>query len=143
MFDSVHVAAAFVSLALTPATIIACIAVLVMWSKGALKSVWSRHKTDVQWFMIGVVISFVGAAVDNLYWGLAWLADYTGSSLRDALFRNGVYSNVPFRQVCTVIAAGCHIKAALGSDSAIFRRCVYVFWSVTLLSAYALMLTDS
>lgn len=67
------------------------------------------------------------------------VADYTGHEYRDALFKYGVYSNAPFRQVCTIGAAVCHIKAAVDTDSHLFRYAVLGSWGVSLLALAALV----
>ena len=110
-----------ISLALTPATLIACAMVVWLWADSALLALYTRHKSSADWFVLGVIINFIGDFADNLYWGLAWLADYRQHISRDTMFELGVYSNTPFRQVCTVVAAFCHIAAAMKTTSKTFR----------------------
>lgn len=135
LLDWAHSAVTLLSLALTPATIIAAIVVLVLWWKSTKRAFWVRHKTEVQWFILGVSISFLGSVVDNFYWGLAWTADYTGHESRDALFKYGVYSNAPFRQLCTILAAVCHIRAAMTAQDRRFRAIIIIAWLTGLLTA--------
>lgn len=98
------------SLWLTPMTIIACGFVVYKFYEGFKKSIKIEQKTDLQWFIIGIVIGFVGDFSDNLYWGLAWTADYLQLASRDALFDSGVYSNSIFRQGCGFVSALCHLS---------------------------------
>lgn len=114
------------SLGLTPLTIIGCCAVVYIWRKAAIKALKTREKTEVSWIILGVVVGFAGSFIDNLYWGLAWASDYAHLTPRDWLFKNGVYSNTPFRQVATIIAAVCHIRAGMLSTETILRWVLYI-----------------
>lgn len=112
-----------ISLWLTPLTIIACAAVVFEFGPSAIKAYRSSHRTNLNWFILGIVIGFVGDFVDNLYWGLAWSADYLDHSYRDRLFNGGVYSNSVFRQGAGILSALCHLMgvAKLSTDSSRFR----------------------
>lgn len=131
-----------ISLALTPATILMCAIVTVLWWKPTKEALFVTHKKDIHWFMIGVLVSFLGSMVDNFYWGLAWLADYYNAPERDNLFKYGVYPNTFFRQGATLVAAMCHIRAATLSDSKRFKALVLGVWGITLGIAATLMLTN-
>lgn len=115
-----------ISLALTPMVIIGCVVVVYLWRHGALNSLKTANRKDIDWFILGVAIAFLGGGIDNLYWGIAWSADYIGHPTRDFWFKHGTYSNAPFRQVCGVIAAFCHIKAAVGTDNTVLKRLAIV-----------------
>jgi len=108
----IHDVFTLLSLGLTPLTIISCFVVVALWYKSALRSYRKDEREDIDWFIIGVVIGFVGSSVDNMYWGVAWSADFVRSDSAAEIFKGGVYSNTFFRQACTAIAALCHIKAA-------------------------------
>lgn len=102
-----------ISLGLTAPTIFLACAVIVRWFDAAASS-FATHKenrTSHQWFIIGVFISFLGQAADNLWWGVAWTAEFLGLPFRDSLFDYGVVSNIPCRQLTGIIAAFCHLKA--------------------------------
>lgn len=139
LLDRAHRAVTLASLALTPATIIAAAVVVFLWWGSAKRAFWISHKSEVQWFVLGVTIGFIGSMVDNIYWGLAWAADYTGHESRDALFRYGVYSNTPFRQICTIGAAVCHIKAAVDTDSHLFRYSILGSLGISVLALVLLV----
>lgn len=116
------------SLLLTPATVIGCIAVVVLWFDSAKKAFYEKHKTEMHWLILGVFFSFLGSIVDNTYWGLAWSANYLEHPLADDLFHNGVFSNLPFRQITTLLAAYCHMRAAIVTDSKFFKWTVAIGW---------------
>ena len=106
----------FLSLSLTPMTIAAASAVIYAFGNRAMSAfrkipTSSQHTqiSEQEWFVLGIVIGFVGGWIDNFYWGIAWSADYFNWTIRDSLFHNGVYSNLPFRQGLGIIAALCHI----------------------------------
>ena len=131
LLDTRHHDVTLISLALTPATILAAAIVVALWWKPTKKAIFVTHKKDVQWFMVGVFASFIGSIVDNLYWGLAWTADYYDHPIKEALFKYGVYPNTIFRQGCTLVAAYCHIRAAAVSDSKSFKGFVLGVWVLT------------
>lgn len=123
------------SLALTVPALFGCAAVVYLWSKSALRAWRAAHKSETNWFVIGVTIGFIGSLFDNLYWFVAWTADYYQLPVRDWLFRNGVYSNTLFRQVATILAALCHVRAAVETDSRPFRWLIGLSWvSATVLT---------
>lgn len=119
-----HEIVTLLSLSLTAPVLVASIAVVALWWRSAMNAFFEEHKTGTSWFVIGVVLSFLGSVIDNSYWFVAWLYDYLGRDEAQSLFRNGVYSNLPFRQGLTLLAAMCHIIAAVSIDNRIFRICV-------------------
>lgn len=123
-----HETVTLMSLALTPPTIIASIAVLSIWYQSTRKALANRQKTEMHWLIIGVFIGFTGSVVDNAYWGIAWATDFVGHTSKDWLFHYGVFSNLPFRQIATLAAAYCHIRAALTSNSRILRLVLLSGW---------------
>ena len=111
--DAIHAAVTWLSLSLSPMTILMCVAVVFLFwpaftvhSKRMLKG---GNLEGFSYMIVGVAIGFIGDAVDNLYWMLAWDADFRQLGTRDFLFNNGVYSNTPFRQGATIIAAVLHL----------------------------------
>ncbi len=112
-----HDVITILSLGLTPLTIIASCAVVYLWWSGAWTALTKEHREPMHWFILGVLVGFIGAVFDNLYWGVAWSLDYINSPYRDAVFDFGVYSNLPFRQIATAAAALCHVRAAITADS--------------------------
>ncbi len=100
-----------VSLVLTWALLFLCLAVCHRWRSAAADLLADRNN-PIAWFAGGVFIHFATNFADNLYWGVAWSAHFGGWASEAALFENGVYSNIPFRQIGTIAAAFCHLKAA-------------------------------
>ena len=104
------------SLLLTWPTLFVCAAVAFMWWRRAQESARQSSATREAtcWFALGVCVHFAVSFVDNLYWGLAWSARYAGfEPWSTSLFRWGVWSNVPFRQIGTMFAGYCHVRAAI------------------------------
>lgn len=100
--------AELISLALTIPTI--ALGLKVVWN-------WARHvkrcpQTPIDWFILGVFISFLGSSLDNFYWFLPWTASYLDLGVKAALVDHGVYFNIVSRQLAGVTAAYCHIRAA-------------------------------
>lgn len=104
---------------LTVLTILMGVLVLVHWIKPAVTALKSRRKINSeQWLILGVVVAFIGQTLDNSYWLITWTAHYFDSEsiLTHWLFDNGPTVNLPFRQVCGIVAAYCHVYAAVMID---------------------------
>lgn len=80
------------------------------WPKTKQFFLDKNSRSDIHWFIAGVFISFLGAWADNFYWLLAWTSDYLNLSYKESLFQNGVYANIPFRQISGLLAVFCHLK---------------------------------
>ena len=117
------IVAEYISLVLTVPTIM-----LAMWviydygprAVGAARRIVARDKvSEVDWLVLGIVIAFSGAIVDNIYWGLAWGTRYLGTyeAVESWLFSNGVFANIPFRQSAGILAALFHLGAVSLADS--------------------------
>jgi hypothetical protein len=121
--ETYHEIAELISLTITVPTVVFSIIVVYIWSPSTFEALGKKsiHKTEVDWFIIGVCIGFAGGIMDNIYWAFAWSADYLGLASKDRWFQNGVYSNIPFRQVAGSLAAICHIKAAMVTRSQLFK----------------------
>lgn len=72
----------------------------------------ANQRTDYQWLILGIVVGFLGALLDNLYWGIAWTASYIDSPATAFWFEHGVFANVPFRQLAGIAAGYCHVISA-------------------------------
>lgn len=107
-----HDLAELTSLALTAPTVILAIAVVWMWAPSSIAAVRNGLATGHDWFLVGVVLGFMGSSIDNLYWSLPWSASLIGHPLSETLFESGVYFNIPFRQGLGIAAAYCHLRAA-------------------------------
>ena len=93
--------------------------VLVHWVKPAYNSLNTTGKlSSEQWLILGVVIAFLGQMFDNMYWLVTWTAHFfdAGSLLNDWLFEHGPMANLPFRQASGILAAYCHVYAAVMLD---------------------------
>ena len=108
-----HSQAELISLALTVAGVIWAFEVIRFWLPEALTAYRSKTKTPSQWLVLGIVVSFVGSIVDNTYWGVAWTAAFFDHPAQVWLFHNGVFSNVPFRQIPLVAASMLHALGAV------------------------------
>jgi len=121
---------------LTVLTILLGIAVVVHWGQSAANAITSDKKlTSEQWLILGVVIAFIGQTLDNTYWLITWTAHYfdNASPLSDFLFEHGTLVNIPFRQICGIVAAYCHVYAAVQLD----KTKTYKFKSYILLASAA------
>lgn len=104
-----------ISLALTPVTIyLACLVAGLWWGAFVEATKANGSKSPHQWFILGVVISFIGQAGDNFYWGIAWTCEALGLSVAEDWFKHGVLSNIPFRQIAGAAGAYCHLRAWAG-----------------------------
>ena len=104
--------AELISLGLTFPTVVLAFAVIYTWLPSA-RAAWSNTaKTGKDWFLLGVAIGFVGAALDNIYWFMPWTAAYMGHEAFQTLTNAGVFFNIFFRQGLGIAAAYCHLKAA-------------------------------
>lgn len=112
---TIHEAGELISLGWTIPTLMFCLAVMLMWGK-EVKSVFkkpNKNYTPHHWFIIGVFIGFSGEFFDNVYWGVAWCSEYLKLPGARTWFKNGVYVNIPFRQIMGTVAAYCHVRSAL------------------------------
>ena len=107
----IHEIAQGVSLALTSTTVAVCIMVAWRWRGHFLRP---SDDAAVYWFSLGVLIHFICSFFDNTYWGWVWSLKYTGhESMSAQFFGYGAYPNILFRQIGTIFAGYCHLRAAL------------------------------
>lgn len=132
----------WLSLSLTTPTIIMGIAVIVLWAKPAWRAITSSRvkRSDTQWLVLGIFISFLGGVLDNAYWGLAWSSDYFGLPTKENLFQYGVVSNIPFRQIAGLAAACCHVRGAVKPGDKAFRNLNIFAGALTALTMSALII---
>ena len=139
-----HKAAELISLALTVPTVIFGIMVAVIWGRSILKRFGAEDRAATDWLILGVVISFIGSGLDNIYWGITWGADFFSLESSSSWFRNGVYANIPFRQTAGIVAALCHLRGAVswsskeGGFGAVSRiiRGAWILCGLTFLALY-------
>lgn len=106
-----HEIAQGVSLALTSTTIVVCSLVAWYWRGHFLKP---SDDAAVYWFSLGVLVHFICSLFDNSYWGWVWSLKYAGYEQLSMIgFDYGAYPNILFRQIGTVFAGYCHLRAAL------------------------------
>ena len=140
---TLHKAAELISLALTVPTVLLGSLVVVIWGKSSIKALKARRKTATDWLILGIVVSFVGSSLDNIYWGIAWGSDLLGLKSGAAWFRNGVYTNIPFRQTAGIIAAFCHLRGAIswsskGSPDGLVNRIITASWTLCIITLIVL-----
>lgn len=102
-----------ISITITGPTIYLAILVVIMWAPSAWKFITQKGgpSTREEWFIVGVFVSFIGQALDNLYWGVAWTMNHMDYEHAKLWFDFGFLPNIPFRMGAGIIAAFCHIKA--------------------------------
>lgn len=135
-----HEIAELVSLGLTVPTIALSLYVVFHWRKAALKFRASTA-TPLDWFVLGVTIGFIGSSLDNLYWSIPWTLKFIGSPHADTWMANGVFYNIPFRQIFGGVAAYCHVRAAYATAGIAATSTRILLWSSILGVAYAIFLT--
>lgn len=139
-----HKAAELISLSLTVPTVLLGSLVVVIWGKSSIKALRATRKTATDWLILGIVVSFVGSSLDNIYWGITWGSDLLGFQSSATWFRNGVYANIPLRQTAGIIAAFCHLRGAIswsskGLPDGLVNRIITASWvlcAITLLALY-------
>ena len=109
----------------TVLTILMGMLVLVHWIKPAYNGIKNKgNMSSEQWLILGVVIAFLGQMFDNMYWLITWTSNYFDSStvLNAWLFEHGPMANLPFRQASGILAAYCHVYAAVMVDESQTRK---------------------
>lgn len=101
-----------VSLILTIPTILLALWVIIEWRKSAFSTMFNHKRTPIDWLILGVFVSFSGATLDNIYWGIAWAFHHNAHVQAGWWFEHGSLSNIFARQSCGIIAAYCHIRSA-------------------------------
>lgn len=118
-----HKMAEAVSLGMTVPTIVTAVFVITRWGKAMRRALSRDRISEDGWLIIGVVVSFIGSALDNLYWSLPWGASFLGLSIAPGLHESGVFFNIFFRQGCGIAAAYCHLRAADLSPTVHGKQC--------------------
>lgn len=96
---------------------------------------WKAVKPS-QWINIGIVLCFFGSIIDNAYWLIPWSLKYAGYEY-GALFNDGVFVNVPFRQLPLIVGGALHILAESLSHKSRdkMKARLVVFWRVFWISS--------
>lgn len=131
----------FLSLALTPATIMSCMLIVVTCFAKAVEGFMTQPelRTSAQWFAIALLVHFSGQMADNSYWGVTWDADWAGLSYKKFMFDHGVISNLPFRQCLTLYAVYAHVQGMLVIDNNMLRRFAIGITALTLIYVIRLL----
>ena len=133
--------AELLSLGMTFPTVVLAGAVVYMWLPSARIAWANDNKCGHDWFIMGVAIGFVGAALDNIYWFMPWTASYIQHDSMNDLVNMGVFFNVFFRQGLGIAAAYCHLKAAEATSRKRIKFVNAILVSSNLIGlAYALLL---
>ena len=101
-----------ISLFLTPWAVLTAALVVYQWGPASIHAICHKGMNSNDWLVLGIVVGFVGAILDNLYWGYAWQLKYTNNPNSEWWFEYGVMANVLFRQGAGVIAGTCFIMSA-------------------------------
>ena len=113
----IYEVAALISLALTPVTVILCVAVVAVWGPLCRHTLQNRKTaSDVDWLILGLSVGFVASIADNIWWGVAWSTAFIEGStngLENWWFKHGTFSNIVFRQGGTMLAAILHLRSAV------------------------------
>jgi len=118
-------AAELISIGLTVPTIVLASYVIILWGPEALTIARKRgmdwsDATATDFFIVGVACGFMGQALDNLFWQVAWHTKYLEMEIQPTVFQWGAVANIFSRQLLGIAAAYCHIKSyALHSKKAI------------------------
>lgn len=120
------------SLALSIPTIILAALVVLTWFPAAKEALRTQTKSGNDWFILGVVAGFIGAAIDNTFWLVPWTATFLDLDWFEASVKIGVYFNVVFRQGLGVVAAHCHLKAAQMTNSKRAQNLNFIFIAANL-----------
>ena len=104
-----------ISLSLGIPVLVFCLLVVIEWRKSFFDIIkkYPNCWTAACWFTVGVTIGFSGEFLDNLFWHIAWTLSYIDSPYKDPVFNMGVLPNIPFRQLCSLLAAYCHVRSAI------------------------------
>lgn len=113
MTEDIRKIAELISLILTVPCVVLAVGVIVMWGKDAIEASRKKEKTAAQWFILGVAVSFIGTALDNMYWTIPWTYHFVGSPKSEFWIVWGPLFNIFFRQLCGILAGYCHIKSAI------------------------------
>jgi len=100
-----------VSIALTFVTLHLCLEVNRLWLVKAYEFL-RGHREAVGWVAFGVVVHFTGSFWDNTFWGYTWDLKYKGDPAYLEWFKNGVWANIPFRQLATSVAGYCYVRGS-------------------------------
>lgn len=99
-----------ISLALTPLTIYAVLRTAYSF-RHELISFFKGVRTPEIVIGFAVVLHMTTSGSDNAYWFIPWSLHHIGSDHAAAWFVNGVYANIPFRQLGTTLAAYYYLLA--------------------------------
>lgn len=112
--------AQLVSNGMTVSLLILGFMVLYYWH-GAFKDavlafIKDRSITGRQALISGVYVSFLALMLDNAYWGFTWTLVYLDEPFGYVLRDNGIFPNIPFRQMLGIFATFLHIYAHKRDD---------------------------
>ena len=93
--------AELISLGMTFPTIILAIVVTYTWMPSAIKSFKSTSTQSQEWFIIGVIIGFIGSIFDNLFWFIPWTFSFIENDLYYKLAPYGIIFNIVFNFIVT------------------------------------------
>lgn len=125
-YEDYYLVAKSISLAMTAPTVILGAGVIYMWGPASIRAVRTNTLDAQGWFVIGVIVAFLGSVVDNIYWSLPWTASFFEMDATGDLMEVGVLFNIVFRQTSGIFAAYCHLRAAAESSRRRIRAVNYL-----------------
>lgn len=128
----------FLSVSLTPMTMLVGAGVLILWVPSALKAVKISFKTEADWLMIGVVISFSSIILESFYWGVHLAAEFLSINLWLDMVAHGGFVNTIVGQGAAIAAGLCHIKGGNVART-ITRKVVLYGTGLTFITAALLL----
>lgn len=97
----------------------------------------AQRNTQMRWILLGITIGFTGNLVDNFYWMIPWTSNYLGLPQTPDLVNFGVFPNLLFRQIFTIVAAYCHLRAFISpSRPKLIFCCNMMFFGSILLGQF-------
>lgn len=100
------------TLGLTIPGVMLSILVLHHWYKNAIQAFFTKNRDSADWMLIGVFVAFLGAVPDNIWWGVYWTLQSMSDPNAPWWQANGIFVNIPFRQIALLVAGYCHLRAA-------------------------------
>lgn len=111
MYENLQEIAKLQSLALTLPMVV--LSALVLWEikHYAAEATFTKKRSQMDWVILGIALSFIGKIVESLWWFIPWSADVLDHSKWAELNQMGVFFNLIFRQMFFSAGAYCHLRA--------------------------------
>jgi len=103
--------AEFFSLWMTWPSVGLSLLVVYLWGPQAWRALFKGSYSPTELFVLGVAAGFIGEVCDSLFWGFAWSLSYIEHPWKHGVFQSGVFFNIVFRQLMTMVAAYFHVQS--------------------------------